>query len=82
LVAGAADGVPLYIKQFPNSPNEFNFVALIITSISTSLDRLQLREFLLPVTKHVGFDGTQLSNLPNGEISFSRNRRKLVRAGV
>src|SRR3954469_606324 len=52
-VARAADGEAFFIEQLANAADEQHFVVLVIPTVAAALHRLQLRELLLPVAKHV-----------------------------
>ena len=74
-VSGAADGKPLFVQQAPYLPDDLHILPLIIAAVAAALDRLELREFLLPIAQHVRFDAAQIADLTDGEIPLSRNRR-------
>ena len=57
LIAGATDRVALDVKKFTNCPNELYFVTLIISTVSTTFNWLELRKLLLPVAKYVRLYG-------------------------
>ena len=73
----AVDRESLFIKQVTDSPDQQNFVVLIVTAVAAPLDGLQLREFLFPIAKHVRLDRTELAHLANREITLGGNRREL-----
>src|ERR1700726_3215777 len=52
-VARAADGKPLFIQQAAYLPNDQHVLALIVAAVPAALDRLELREFLLPIAQHM-----------------------------
>ena len=61
VVAGEAvprptDGKPLFIQQAAYLPDDQHVLPLVIAAVAATLDRLELREFLLPVAQHMGFD--------------------------
>lgn len=45
-------------------------MVLVVTTISTALDRLQLGEFLLPVAQHMRLDTAQVAHFTYGEIAL------------
>ena len=77
-IASAADREPLFVQQAANLPNDEHVLALVITPIAAALDRLELREFLLPIAKHMGFDAAQIAYFADREIALPRNRRQFA----
>ena len=77
-VARPADGKPLLIEQAANLSDDEHVLALIIAAIAAALDGLELRELLLPVTQHVGFDAAQVADLTDGEVALAWNGRKFA----
>src|ERR1700733_4530753 len=77
-IASSADGKALLVQQAANLANDQHVLALIVASIAAALDRLELREFLLPIAKHVGFDAAQIADLADREIALPRNRRQFA----
>ncbi len=75
-VAGATDGEALLVEQFPNTTDQENFMMLVVATVTASLDRLELGEFLLPIPQDMGLYTTQLANFPNREIALGGNRRQ------
>ncbi len=69
---------PLAIKKLANTAHQQDFVMLVITTISSPFHRLKLSEFLLPITKHMRLDATQLTHFTNREIAFSGDRWQLI----
>src|ERR1017187_1083002 len=55
-IAGSANRKALFIQEAANLPNDQYVLALVIAAIATPLDRLELRKFLFPITKHVRLD--------------------------
>jgi hypothetical protein len=53
---GAADREALLVEQFANAANQQYFMMLVIAPVAPTLDRLELRELLLPVAQHMGLD--------------------------
>ena len=76
-VSGTADGESVLIKQLANATHQQNFVVLVIASVAATLDRLELSEFLFPVTQHVGLNATQIADFANGEVAFGGNGRQV-----
>ena len=66
----ATDGESFSIQQAPDMPDQLDFVPLVIPPVASTLDRLQLREFLLPVSQHVRFYFTELAHFANGEVAL------------
>src|SRR5690606_14642585 len=81
--AGTADGVALLVQQAADLPHHQHVVALVVTAVAAPLDRVQAREFGLPVPEHVRLDVAQLADLADGEVALGRDRREFaVAAGV
>src|SRR5512134_1580887 len=76
-VARAADGEALVVEEIADAADEQHFVVLVVAAVAAPLDRLQLGEFLLPVTQHVRLHAAQLAYLADGEVALRRNRRQL-----
>ena len=55
LLAGAADGEALIVEQAADLADHQHVLALVIATVATALDRLELGEFLLPVAQYVRF---------------------------
>jgi hypothetical protein len=49
-------------------------MVLVVAAITSALDGPKLREFLLPIAKHVWLHTTKLTNLTNGEVALGWNR--------
>ena len=73
--AGAIDGKALLVEQFADTADQQHFVMLVIAAVAATLDRLQLREFLLPIAQHMRLDATQLADFADGEVALCRYRR-------
>ena len=67
-VPRAVDGETLLVEQVPDPANQQYFVVLVVASIAAALDRLQLREFLLPIPEHVRLHRTQITYLADREV--------------
>src|SRR5208283_4307112 len=76
-VAGAVDGKSLLVEQVPDAPNEQHFVVLVIAAVAAALDRLELRELLLPVAEHMRLHRAQIADLANREVALGGNRRQV-----
>ncbi len=74
--ARATDGEPIFIQQLPDAPDEQNFVMLVITPVTATLDRSELGKLLLPVTQHMRFHPAQFAHLTDGEVTFRRDERQ------
>src|SRR6516165_4666539 len=74
-MAGAVDGEALLVEQVADAPDEQDFVVLVVAAVAAALDRLELREFLLPVTEHVRLNRTEVADLADGEIALGGDRR-------
>src|SRR5450759_3134973 len=77
-VTRSVDGKAMLIEQFADATDEQHFVVLVITAVATALERLELRELLLPITQQVRFDAAQIAHLANGEITLGGNRGKAI----
>ncbi len=75
-VACATDGEPLVVKKITYAANHQHFMVLVVPTIAPALHRPQLGEFLLPISKHVRLDATQVTNFTDCEIAFCWNRWK------
>lgn len=75
-IARTANREALFIKQIAYAANKQNFVVLVVASIAPTLDRFELREFLLPITQHMRLDAAQVADFANGEVTFGRNWRQ------
>src|SRR5262245_25275081 len=67
-MARAIDRESLLVQEVADPPDQQHFVVLVIAPVAAPLDRLQLREFLLPITEHVRLDRTEVTYLADGEI--------------
>jgi hypothetical protein len=76
LIASTAYRVAFDVEKLPNGSYEFHFVPLVVAAVPSSLDWLQLRKLLFPVSQYVWLDRTQFADLTNRKVSFCRNRRK------
>ncbi len=77
-VAGSADGKALFVEQAANLPNDEHVLALIVAPVAASLDRLELREFLLPIAKHMRLDAAQIAHFADREVALPRDRRQFA----
>src|ERR1700689_3573688 len=78
LVAGAADRESLIIQEAADLADNDYVLALIIAAIAAPLDRLELRELLLPIAQHMRLDPAQIADLTDGEVALAGNRRQLI----
>jgi len=81
-VPSTAYGESFFIKQLADASYQQHFVMLIVTSIASTLDRFELREFLLPVAQHVRLYPAQLADLTDGEVAFGRDGGQARLAGA
>ena len=56
LVAGTADREALLVQQFTNTADQEHLMMLVVATVASTLDRLELGKLLLPVTQNVGLD--------------------------
>ena len=52
-------------------------LAAAMSNLSAALHRLQLREFLFPVTQHVRLDPAQVAHFTDREVALGGDRRQL-----
>jgi hypothetical protein len=52
------NGKPLFIEQLPDPAHQEDLMMLIIPAVPPTLEGLQLREFLLPITQYMRLDPT------------------------
>src|SRR4029077_1715475 len=76
-LARAADGEALFVQQAADAADHLHVVVLVVAAVAPALDRLELRELLLPVAQHVRLDRAQLADLANREVSLGGDRRQL-----
>src|SRR3569833_1103996 len=57
-------------------------MALVIATIAASFDRLEVGEFLLPITQDMRLDAAQLTHFPDCEIAFCRDCRQFAIAAL
>src|SRR5262245_61358628 len=81
-VARAVDGEAVLVEQLADAADEEHLVMLVIAPVAAPLERLQLRELLLPVTQHVRFDAAELAHFPDREIPFRGNGGQVSRRQV
>ena len=77
-VACPADSKALLIQQAADLPNDQHILPLVVAPVAAPLDGLELREFLLPVAQHMGFDAAQVADFTDGEIPLPRDRRQFA----
>jgi len=77
LVARATDRETLVVEKTADLPDDDHVLALIVAAIAATLHGLELREFLLPIAKHVRLHTAQIAHLSDGEVAFAGNGRQL-----
>ena len=80
-MAGTVDRESLLVEEIADAADQQDLVVLVIPAIAAALYWFQLREFLLPISEHVGFDRTKVADLADGEIPFGGDRRQLRLSG-
>src|SRR5689334_23111864 len=83
-IACTADRETLIVKKLADTPDQQNFVVLVVATIASSFHRLELRELLFPVTQDVRLDAAQLAHFADGEVplrGYRRQRRLSVAVG-
>src|SRR6185503_7275877 len=76
-VARAVDGEALVVEQLADAADKKHFVVLVVAPVAAALDRLELREFLLPIAQHVRLHAAQLAYFADCEVALRRDRREL-----
>ena len=74
-VARAADGEAVLVEQFADAADEQHLMVLVVAPVTAAFDRLQLREFLLPVAQHMRLHAAQFAHLTDREVALRRDRR-------
>ena len=77
-LARSGDREALFVEKRADLADHHDVVALVITPVATPLDRLELRELLLPVAQDVRLDAAEVADFAYGEIPLAGNRRKFV----
>src|SRR5205823_5625574 len=62
-----------------NATDHLHIVVLVVAAVAATLDRLELRELLFPVTQDVRLHRTQPADLANGEVALARDLRQRQR---
>src|ERR1700722_4429569 len=78
LVACPTDGEALLIQQAANLADDDHILPLVVATVATTLDGLELRKFLFPITQDVRLYATQITDFTDGEVTLAGNRRKRV----
>src|SRR5688572_29553954 len=76
-VARSADREAFFVEQLADAPDQQHLVVLVIAPVAASLDRLELRELLLPVAQHMRLHPAELADLTDREVALCRDRREL-----
>ncbi len=76
-MARAVDREALLVEEVADAADQQHFVVLVVAAVAAPLHRLQLREFLLPVTEHVRLDRTEVADLANREVTLGGDRRQV-----
>src|SRR5689334_3533478 len=79
-MARAVDREALLVEQVADAADQQHLVVLVVAAVAATLHRLELRELLLPIAKHVRLHRTQVAHLANREIALGGDLRK-VRLG-
>ena len=78
LVARTTDREALLVEQRADLANDDDVLALVVAAVAAALHRLELREFLLPVTQHVRLHAAELAHFADREIALAGDRRQFV----
>src|SRR5262245_45861073 len=73
-IARAADREALFVQEAADLADHEHVLALVVAAVAATLDRLELREFLFPVTQHVRLHPAQIAHLTDGEVALAGNR--------
>src|SRR5258706_4621366 len=76
-VTRAADGEAFLVQQFADAADQQHFVMLVVAPVAAALDRLELRELLLPVAQDVRLHPAEIAYFTDGEVALGRDRRKI-----
>src|SRR5215472_1234452 len=74
LVARAADGEALVVEQAPDLADHDHVLTLVVAAVAAALHGLELREFLLPIAKHMRLHAAEVADLADSEVTLPRNR--------
>ena len=77
-LASSPDREAFFVQQRADLPNDQDILALIVATVPAPLDRCQLRKFLFPIAKNVGFDRAKVAHLTDGEVTLAGYGRKFV----
>src|SRR4249920_543602 len=75
-VAGTADGESFFVQELADAADEQHLVVLVVAAVAAALHGLELRELLLPVSKHVRLHPAELAHLTYGEVALRGDRRE------
>ena len=76
-MARAVDRESLLVEEVADAADQQHLVVLVIAAVAAALDRLQLRELLLPIAEHVRLDRTEVTYLADREIPLGGDGWKL-----
>jgi len=76
-VARTIDSESLLVEQVADAADQQYLMVLIVAPVAAPLYRLELREFLLPITQHVRLDRAKVAHLAYGEVALGGYRRKV-----
>jgi len=74
-LACTADREALVIEQAADLANDQDVLSLVIAAIAATLDRLELRELLLPVPEDMRLDSAEVAHFTYREVTLPRYRR-------
>src|SRR5690606_12071487 len=75
-VARSRNREALTVQQLTDTPDQQDFMMLVITPVTATFDRLELRELLFPVAQHVRLHPAQVADLADREVALRRDRRQ------
>ncbi len=74
-LASAANRKAMLVKQRSDLANQYDVLSLIVSAVTPALQRLEVRELLFPVAKHVRLHPAQLAHFTDGEIPLAGDYR-------
>lgn len=74
-LAGAGDGVTLFVEERLDAENHFDVAAAVEALTGAAFVRFELREFALPETEDVGWKVAEFGDFADAEVEFVRDFR-------
>src|SRR3990172_2284301 len=73
---GTTNSKPLFVEQTADLADQYHIMTLIITAVTPALQWFQLGKFLLPIAQDMWFDCTEVTDLSDSKIAFTRYCRQ------